>query len=925
MPPARDPKTGRFVSAGTAGGGQGLGVASGKVVIDTSQLQSQRGIVVTAARQMGTAIQQSFVGSTSAVKTFGRQLQSESARIQKMRGELLALGAAGGAFAGIGIKAAEGLRATEIRLKAITGDEKEAVQIMGQLEKAATRFSLPVGQTQAAITSLIPSLEDGTQNLDRWVGLIARLSTLNPGEGIEGATFAIREALSSGGTDLVSLAERFNISKKDLRAAVEETGNFADGLDLVLNKMGATQGAAEAMGKSVTGAARRATDAFQRAAGVALEPYLNTLADIIGQGANFLNGLRQTNPELLHLAGGLSLAAAGGSTLILTFGQIISSLNTIRNASPATVKALGAVLAGGAGLGIGLTVSRGLANAGVRSGDLGRVAAGEDPGAILAERLKQGAVIIAAGFLSLSKELANGVIRVRFGFEITSRAFDLGVALLKSQFAVFLQAFAAIARRLGLNPVADQLSEFANTLRPKTEAVVKQVIALQTIPQRMNAEFERINQNYADAVLAVKDTLFPAADAVEEGTDELVASFDSGAAKLRDAFSQIGDLLREFNEESARISERRGIDSSREMFDFELRRTRELAEFERGRAQTELDFYRQRERDAQDFYDSLAADTTEAERQAARANRDFAIEERRRAEDHAKRILEITNRMNTDVEEAAASLDAAAVFKAQRSGRQALDAENTDFSTETQRRREDFTLQMADLRANLDAQRAAKIAAFQQQQADELAQFELQRARQLEEFQFRQALEDQDRALRLQRLQEDQALEDRYRREALNKQLAALSQELNFRQLAQQAILNSTRGFLTSWSGVITGTLSALARAFGGSGAGNFTGAALTAGRALLGFASGGRPPLNMPVRINERGLESGLMSNGRLALFSQPTQIFSAPQTQALMAGTGAGAGPVNVYLTVDNETALNEAKMLRIAKQVFTEVNKE
>lgn len=69
-----------------------------------------------------------------------------------------------------------------------------------------------------------------------YIDLTTRLAKLNPSEGIEGARFAIREAIASGGADLVPLVERFNIPRKELHKLIEDTGNFEVALDEILDR-----------------------------------------------------------------------------------------------------------------------------------------------------------------------------------------------------------------------------------------------------------------------------------------------------------------------------------------------------------------------------------------------------------------------------------------------------------------------------------------------------------------------------------------------------------------------------------------------------------------------------------------------------------------------------------------------------------------
>lgn len=59
----------------------------------------------------------------------------------------------------------------------------------------------------------------------------------------------------------------------------------------------------------------------------------------------------------------------------------------------------------------------------------------------------------------------------------------------------------------------------------------------------------------------------------------------------------------------------------------------------------------------------------------------------------------------------------------------------------------------------------------------------------------------------------------------------------------------------------------------------------------ITAFAPGGLAPANQVVRVNDGGgMESGLNSRGQLALFSNPTRIFSASDTRRLLSGLSGG-----------------------------------
>lgn len=306
-----------------------LGVARGFIEINTARLQRQRQVVVNASRRMGQSIQRSFQGSASAVQSFNRQLENTRARIQRVQGELRALAVGGAALSGFGLAAADNLRTLQIRFRELEGSQERAAALMQQIADAAIKVGLPVRQTQQDFLGMVPAIRDAGGEIDTYLNLVSRLSLINPAEGTAGAIFAIREALTSGGTDLISLAERFNLPRKALRDLIAETGDFAVALDVTLEKQGATTEAAEAQARSLRGASARFRDAGRRALERAFTPALTGAADILDRFATTLDNL----PDgLVQLGGGVTIAVTAIAGLTLAVGQLLSTYNNLRQA-----------------------------------------------------------------------------------------------------------------------------------------------------------------------------------------------------------------------------------------------------------------------------------------------------------------------------------------------------------------------------------------------------------------------------------------------------------------------------------------------------------------------------------------------------------------------------------------------------------------
>lgn len=130
---------------------------------------------------------------------------------------------------------------TEFEQKAITAlfnDTTKAKNWFDYIEQRAKDSSLfSMDDFLKTSRSYIPLTKDLKQ-LEKMTALTERLAASNPTQGMEGAAFAIREALSG---DMVSLVDRFNIPRAMAAQLKGKSGaEFNQALDQMLNKLGYT-------------------------------------------------------------------------------------------------------------------------------------------------------------------------------------------------------------------------------------------------------------------------------------------------------------------------------------------------------------------------------------------------------------------------------------------------------------------------------------------------------------------------------------------------------------------------------------------------------------------------------------------------------------------------------------------------------------
>ena len=132
-------------------------------------------------------------------------------------------------------------------ITAMMGNPTKAKKFMEEIERMAINSPLlNSGDMMAAASAFLPMTKD-INRLKKLYGLSERLFVLNDREGMEGASFALREFLM--GHDAQSLVERFNLNRKVLNDLKNLSFDEAvKGLDDLLNKMGVTRKTIETIG-----------------------------------------------------------------------------------------------------------------------------------------------------------------------------------------------------------------------------------------------------------------------------------------------------------------------------------------------------------------------------------------------------------------------------------------------------------------------------------------------------------------------------------------------------------------------------------------------------------------------------------------------------------------------------------------------------
>lgn len=742
-------------------GGRNLGTATGTIKIDTGDVENAGVTVKRVSRDIKKSIDDAGKSGDAlgtrigaGLKTAGASVDQFSKKIGGLRGEIAAVGVAGAALSIIGLKTASNIEEATIQLKGLTGSTEEAAKLMELLRERASKVGVPFADILSASKQLLPTLEGNTAELEKLLPLVQRVAVLNRQEGLAGAAFSINEALSSGGTDLVSLTERFNISRTQLRAALQDTGgDFAAALDIVLNKMGITIDTAEEMGTTFNASLGRAKDAAAQLIGAGFTPLLNAMTPILQKTAEWLNQLRETSPAVATLGAGLAAVAAIGAPTLIFLGQVISSLQKIKalgvggalaKLGPAAGVGLAAAGGVGAGIGVSRAIGRATGNEELANADI------ED----LWTQIKQILFVAVYGISGVITSVGTTLSQLRY-------MFLTAVEGMVNAMSGFIRALADILPdSLGgdqLNSLADGLDSFMEG-RKKAEL-------------EYMAGLEPGQRAFLEGALKF---LGLSSEAETAASSEGSKSPTFGAGGFSDEQAK---AITQFYDDMASIEATGNEQRIAQEKQYQEQRTATITEYNRANLREEQDFARSRRRQNEQYSRDVLAITEERVQREADWLNELNESISNITSETNERISEIREEGNARIEEieadynqrreqaarehqdtllnAASRLDAGAIAAEQRRYATQTAAAETEYQKRIADEREALQVRIVQEQENL----AERIAQEQEAHVERIAQAREADATRIAEMRealiLQQRIEDEDRAIRLQRTRED--------------------------------------------------------------------------------------------------------------------------------------------------------------------------
>lgn len=161
-------------------------------------------------------------------------------------------------------------------IQAYTGSQEETERIMSMLQERAANSVFSFDEMAQAVQGLIPASRMAFVPVDELMTVAEQLGASNMAEGIDGAAFALREAVSG---DFTSVIERFNLPRSAINALKEQGVPALDIIRTVMGDLGIGMDLVSAQANTFNGRSDRLIENLQLMAADAAKPVFDLLSE----------------------------------------------------------------------------------------------------------------------------------------------------------------------------------------------------------------------------------------------------------------------------------------------------------------------------------------------------------------------------------------------------------------------------------------------------------------------------------------------------------------------------------------------------------------------------------------------------------------------------------------------------------------------
>lgn len=192
-------------------------------------------------------------------------------------------GLAGGISAGLGFN--NSMEQVTAQLNAFTKDGEKSAEILEMIRERAAKTPFEFEQMATATAALLPSAKQSGAALEDLIGQAEILAASNPAQGLEGAAFALKEAVSG---DFTSIIERFNLPRKFINDLKEQGVPALEIVQKAMQELGLDADLVGNMAETTQGRWSTFKDTLTGLAATVMQPIFDTFSSKLGEINTYL-------------------------------------------------------------------------------------------------------------------------------------------------------------------------------------------------------------------------------------------------------------------------------------------------------------------------------------------------------------------------------------------------------------------------------------------------------------------------------------------------------------------------------------------------------------------------------------------------------------------------------------------------------------
>lgn len=248
-------------------------------------------------------------------------------------------GLTGAVSAGFGFN--NSMEQVTAKLNAFTKDGAKSAEILQMIKDRAAQTPFEFDAMANAAAGLLPASKASGIGLEELIGKAEILAASNPAEGLEGAAFALKEAVSG---DFTSIIERFNLPRSYLNELKAQGVPAVEAVGMAMQQLGLDSSLVANMAQTAEGRWSTLKDTFTNVAASVTGPLFTAFSNGLGQLQPLLDA-NAAKIGAVATAIGVGLGTAFSWMIGTGVPGLVGAWNTISPAVGMVVAVIGSLIA----------------------------------------------------------------------------------------------------------------------------------------------------------------------------------------------------------------------------------------------------------------------------------------------------------------------------------------------------------------------------------------------------------------------------------------------------------------------------------------------------------------------------------------------------------------------------------------------------